>query len=75
MTTIITTTAPKTVRRSVSLTLDKGLRERITGMEMRELLQSERGRKGVPDEVKHTERKDDFMESVVYTWEWFEVTL
>lgn len=75
MTTIITTTAPKTVRRSVSYTLDKGFRGGITGMEMRELLQLERDRKGVPAEVKHTERNDDFMESVIYTWEWFEVTL
>lgn len=75
MTTIITTTAPKTVRRSVTFTLDKGFRGSITGMEMGELLQIERERKGVPAEVKHTERVDDFMDSVVYTWEWFEVTL
>ena len=75
MTTIITTTAPKTVRRSVSFTLDKDFRKGITGMDMRELLQLERDRKGVPAEVKHTERNDDLLESVVYTWEWFEVTL
>ena len=75
MTTIITTTAPKTVRRSVSFLLDKGSRGRITGMEMHELLQLERDRKGVPAEVKHTENNDEFMGSVVYTWEWFEVTL
>lgn len=75
MTTIITTTAPKTVRRSVSLTLDKAFRSRLTGMEMRDILQIERNQKGVPAEVKHTERNDDFMESVIYTWEWFEVTL
>ena len=75
MTTIITTTAPKTVRHSVTFTLDKGFRGSITGMEMGELLQIERERKGIPAEVKHTEHVDDFMDSVVYTWEWFEVTL
>ena len=75
MATIITTTPPNMVRRGVSLTLDKAFRSRLTSMEMRDILQAERDRKGVPAEVKHTEREDDFMESVVYTWEWFEVTL